>query len=102
MGRAILLTGEPRCGKTTVIKQIVSMLDCDVGGFYTQEIREGGERVGFRMITLDGQESILAHVSSAGTPRVGKYGVNVSELESVAVKCIQRTINSHKQVVVID
>ena len=42
----ILLTALPRTGKSTAIKKIVNMLGNDnCGGFYTEEIREDGERV---------------------------------------------------------
>jgi nucleoside-triphosphatase len=54
MPKRILLTGRPGCGKTTLINRIVSDLALPVGGFYTQEIREVGQRVRFKLITLDG------------------------------------------------
>ncbi len=57
MTRKVLLTGRPGCGKTTLIKRVVNELAVPAGGFYTEEIRERGERVGFKIITLDGQES---------------------------------------------
>ncbi|MFQ5886839.1 MAG: nucleoside-triphosphatase, partial [Anaerolineae bacterium] len=42
MGHAILLAGRPGVGKTTIIKQVVDMLSGEAGGFYTEEIRQGG------------------------------------------------------------
>src|SRR6266480_93311 len=54
MTRKVLLTGRPGCGKTTLIKRVVNELAQPAGGFYTEEIRERGERVGFKIITLDG------------------------------------------------
>ena len=52
----ILLTALPRTGKSTAIKKIVNMLGKDnCGGFYTEEIRDDGERVGFRICTLSGK-----------------------------------------------
>lgn len=56
MGRTILLAGRPGVGKTTVIKQVVDMLGGEAGGFYTEEIRQGGRRLGFKIITLEGEE----------------------------------------------
>lgn len=44
-----------------------------VSGFLTWELREGGERVGFMVETLDGTRGMLAHVGSSGGPRVGRY-----------------------------
>jgi len=78
----ILLTGLPGCGKTTAVMKIIANLDPKkAAGFYTQEIREGSVRKGFRWMSLDGTEGILAHVDTKGTPRVGKYGVDVEGFE---------------------
>ena len=44
MGRALLLTGHPGVGKTTVIKQVAAALGGRAGGFYTEEIRGPGGR----------------------------------------------------------
>lgn len=57
----IFLTGPPSSGKTTIIKKIVAQLIKPAKGFYTQEIRTDGKRQGFKMITLDGKEGLLAH-----------------------------------------
>lgn len=78
----ILLTGLPGCGKTTAVTKIIANLDRKkAAGFYTQEIRTGGVRKGFRWAGLDGTEGTLAHVDIKGTPRVGKYGVDVAGFE---------------------
>jgi nucleoside-triphosphatase THEP1 len=100
LGRNILLTGPPRCGKSTVIEKIVNRLSRPATGFYTREIREKGKRTGFEIITLDGRRGILAHESSKSRLRVGKYGVNLEDLNEVAVP----SMISHDpdQIVVID
>jgi nucleoside-triphosphatase THEP1 len=41
----ILLTGPPRCGKSTVIERLVRQIKRPVTGFFTREIREEGKRV---------------------------------------------------------
>lgn len=97
----ILVTGKPGCGKTTIIKRIIEELKLDAGGFYTEEIRIGGKRVGFKIITLDGKKSILAHVDIESPYRVSKYGVNLEGLEKVGVESIWRALEE-KDVVVID
>jgi nucleoside-triphosphatase THEP1 len=81
----ILLTGPPRCGKSTVIEKLVKQIHKPVTGFFTREIREKGRRVGFLIITLDGKEGVLAHEESKSKRRVGKYGVNLDELNQIAV-----------------
>ncbi len=77
----LLLSGPPRCGKTTVVWRVAEFLrDLSLAGFYTEEIREQGRRVGFRAVGLNGGEAILAHVSIASPFRVGSYGVDPSAL----------------------
>jgi nucleoside-triphosphatase len=100
MKRKVLLTGRPGSGKTTLIKRVVDELALPAGGFYTEEIREGGERVGFKIITLDGEEAVFAHVDFKTRERVGRYGLNLSALEAVSVKAIREAVRT--QLVVID
>jgi hypothetical protein len=77
-----LLTGPPGCGKTTVICSLVERLgDLRLAGFYTQEIREQGQRIGFEAVTLSGRRALLAHVRSQSRHRVGRYGVEPDQLE---------------------
>ncbi len=88
MSQALLLTGAPGTGKTTIIREAISASKAKAGGFYTQEIRQGGVRLGFEIITLDGHRAILAHADFRGPQRVGKYGVDVAALDRVAVPAI--------------
>ncbi len=102
MGKTILLTGRPRVGKTTIIKDVVRRLPPhQAGGFYTEEIKERGRRQGFKIVTLDGQEGILAHVDIKSPMRVSKYGVNLADLEDIGVAAIREAI-AQKDYVVID
>ena len=64
----VLLTGRPGCGKTTLIKRVVNNLPRRAGGFYTEEIRDGGMRAGFKIVTLDGEEIVFAHMSISKRP----------------------------------
>jgi nucleoside-triphosphatase len=81
----LLLTGAPGSGKTTVIRRLAAALPgWRLAGFCTEEIRAGGERVGFRITTFDGQEEVMAHVRFVGPYRVGKYGVNVAAIDRLA------------------
>jgi len=95
-----LLTGRPGTGKTSLIRQSVNGLEDRVGGFYTEEIRHQGTRLGFRLVTLDGNEAILAHVNHAKKSRVGKYGVDVDSLERVGVAALKRAADRCDLVVV--
>jgi nucleoside-triphosphatase len=52
----------------------------------TSEIRSPrGERLGFRIETLDGRSARLAGVGLRSAHRVGRYGVDVGALDAVAV-----------------
>jgi nucleoside-triphosphatase len=100
MGDAILLAGRPGVGKTTIIKGVVDILGGEAGGFYTEEIRQRGRRLGFKIITLEGEEGVLAHVDIKGAPRVSKYGVNLKDLEGVGVAALRRAIEKRRYVVI--
>ena len=101
MGKTILLTGRPRVGKTTIIKDVVRRLLGQAGGFYTEEMRERGRRQGFKIVTLDGQEGVLAHVGIKSRMRVSKYGVKLADLEGIGVAAIREAM-AQKDYVVID
>jgi nucleoside-triphosphatase len=78
----LLITGLPGVGKTTLIKKLSEALKgFHPVGFYTEEIREEGERKGFEFISLDGKKGILSHVDVRSPLRVGKYKVHVKGFE---------------------
>ena len=80
----VLLTGPPGCGKTTVVRRVVRALGgLRLAGFYTQEVRERGQRVGFEIVGLGGQRCLLAHVDWHAHLRVGRYGVEPARLEPI-------------------
>jgi nucleoside-triphosphatase len=81
----ILFTGPPRCGKSTLIEKIVKKIDKPATGFFTREIRESGQRVGFSINTLDHRTGVLAHQAIHSRFRVGRYGVNLGDIERIAV-----------------
>ena len=88
----ILITGRPGIGKTTLIMRLAERLsDRTVAGFYTEEIRHGAHRQGFRAVTFSGHTMTLAHVSLKGGPRVGRYGVDVSGFESLVLPELDRS-----------
>jgi nucleoside-triphosphatase len=78
----VLLTGPPGCGKTTVMRRVVRAFGgLRLAGFYTQEMRERGQRVGFEIVGLGGQRGLLAHVDWPSGVRVGRCGVEPARLE---------------------
>jgi nucleoside-triphosphatase len=100
MGRTVLLTGRPGVGKTTVIKQIAESLGDSAGGFYTAEIRDGRSRQGFKIVTLDGKDGVLSHLDLKGPPRVSSYGVNLKDLDEIAVVALLQAMTRGQYVVV--
>jgi nucleoside-triphosphatase len=70
------------------------------GGFYTEEMRSQGVRQGFRLVTLDGQEVILAHININSPYRVSKYGVNIDSLDRVGVSALHNAVQQCDLVVI--
>ncbi|MFX1262525.1 MAG: NTPase [Promethearchaeota archaeon] len=102
MRKNIVLTGRPGIGKSTVIRKVIHALGLDsVDGFWSSEIREKNRRVGFSINTLSGETGILAHVDLGRGPRVGKYHVNIEDLESLAIPTLAKARDLRK-IIVID
>ncbi|MCK5655900.1 MAG: AAA family ATPase [Candidatus Aureabacteria bacterium] len=89
MKKNIFLTGAPSSGKTTVIKKVVSKVPFPVKGFYTEEERKEGRRVGFLMKTLDRREGYLAHQDIGSPFKIRRYGVSVENINNLAVPSIK-------------
>jgi nucleoside-triphosphatase len=88
----LLLTGNPGVGKTTVVRGIIERLkQVNCAGFYTEEKRQGGQRVGFSIITLDGSQGTLASVGRR-EPTVGRYSVHVEEFEVLVLPLLDPAI----------
>jgi len=100
MQQVYLLTGRPGIGKTSLIKQAVAQMKGKAGGFYTEEIRSRGSREGFRLITLDGEEVILAHVNIHSPYRVSKYGVDIDSLDRVGIPALHKAAQQCNLVVI--
>lgn len=103
--RILLLTGSPGVGKTTVLLKVVDALKArgyKVGGMITREVRSCGTRVGFEILDLSNdRRGWLAHVNQKAGPQVGKYRVNLGDLDSVGVEAILMAVGN-SDVVAID
>jgi nucleoside-triphosphatase len=79
-------------GKTTVLMEAVSLLKengCCVGGMISREVRKGGTRVGFQILDLTSdRHGWLARVNQEHGPQVGKYRVNMEDLNFIGAKAI--------------
>ncbi|MFT4304027.1 MAG: nucleoside-triphosphatase [Candidatus Woesearchaeota archaeon] len=78
----IIITGMPRCGKTTILKEVISYYNQKVG-FVTNEIICDGERIGFEIETFNYNKITLAHINFKSKLKVSKYFVNINNLDSI-------------------
>ncbi|ELW68147.1 Cancer-related nucleoside-triphosphatase [Tupaia chinensis] len=84
-------------GKTTLIQKASEALKSSgvpVDGFYTEEVRQGGRRIGFDVVTLSGPRGPLSRVGSEPPPgkrqcRVGQYVVDVTSFEQLALPVLR-------------
>jgi nucleoside-triphosphatase len=82
----LLLTGRPGVGKTTAVQAATGLLGdrgARLGGFVTEELRVDGQRVGFALVSLDGERRTMAHADLVSRQRVGRYGVDVEVIDYV-------------------
>lgn len=97
-----LLTGKPRMGKTTMIKKLINEIGADIcGGFYTEEITNSNDRIGFRCVSVNGESVEIANVESPSKTRIGRYGIDIEKFENFAIKVLQDALSS-KKIIVID
>lgn len=96
----ILITGPPGIGKTALAKRLAERLRDDSGGFCTLEVRSAGQRTGFRIVTLDGKQGTLASTSVGSRPQVGRYTVNLDDLERIAIPSIRKAVHAGRTVII--
>ncbi|KAK7406931.1 hypothetical protein VNO78_08567 [Psophocarpus tetragonolobus] len=103
-GKCFLVTGPPGVGKTSLIMRVFESLkhnpSLKLQGFYTEEVRSAGERVGFQVVTLDGRTAPLSslHISTPESlqwPSVGKYKVDVASFDSLVLPELQVRQDTH-------
>ena len=105
MSRLIFLTGKPGVGKTSILLRAVETLKAKgfrIGGMISREIRDQGVRTGFEIADIEtGKKGWLAHINQRTGPRVGKYRVNLADLNRTGAVSILRAIEE-ADIIVID
>jgi len=83
----LLITGDPGCGKTTLIRRVVERLQGKVAmcGFVTEAVLQAGRRQGFQGKTIDGKVFPLADRNLDSDLQVGPYSVTLEGLESIGL-----------------
>jgi nucleoside-triphosphatase len=84
-------------GKTTLLLKVVEALKAksySVGGMVSREVRSCGARVGFEILDLadSKKHGWLAHVNRKTGPQVGRYRVNLEDLDNVGVEAVLRAV----------
>ncbi|MHA1723903.1 MAG: nucleoside-triphosphatase [Promethearchaeota archaeon] len=93
----ILITGPPRCGKSTLILKLIEYYKeqgKNICGFLTPEVKEGRRRIGFDIIELDsGKKEVFARMENIKSKfRLGKYHVVLTPLEKIISRLTPSTI----------
>jgi nucleoside-triphosphatase len=100
----VIVTGMPGSGKSTVIRRVCEQLQVKgwiIGGVICPEIRVNGVREGFKIIDLmTGQTGILAEVKPSDGPKIGKYYVNIGDLEEICIPAIKHALDKVDLVVI--
>ncbi len=100
----IAVTGSPGIGKSTVVAKAAEKLadqpGFKIGGIQAAEIRKEGHREGFSIRDFaTGKTGVLGSVKGSG-PRVGKYHVNLEDLEKIGANAIRSALDC--DLIVID
>lgn len=99
------MTGNPGIGKTSILLKVVDYLKSkgfSVGGMISREVRLQNTRVGFEILDISSsRRGWLAHVNQKSGPQVGRYRVNMNDLETIGVSAIMQAVRS-SDVIAID
>ena len=99
MTSKILLTGPPKCGKSTLISKLIeyySIKGYIICGFTTPEIKEKNNRIGFDIFDIfSGKKGKLARIGSYKTRfKLGKYSIFIEEFEEMIKNSLENHISN--------
>ncbi|MFX1394099.1 MAG: NTPase [Promethearchaeota archaeon] len=106
MNAKILITGPPRCGKSTLISKLInyySKKNYIIRGFLTPEVKKDEIRIGFDVINiLTGKKARLARIGSYKTRfKLGKYKIFIDEFEEI-ISNLDLNENEKRSLIIID
>ena len=103
--RLLFITGSPGTGKTSVLLKAIQVLKArgySIGGMTSREVRTSGARAGFEISDLSsGRTGWLAHANKKSGPRIGKYRVNIEDLDNIGAHAIVTAVEN-AEIVAID
>lgn len=102
MAVRIAVTGSPGVGKSTLVRKVLESLGDErrVGGVLAMDRRVEGRRAGFEILDLaSGARGSLAGMEGEG-PRVGRYRVNLDDLERIGARALEEAVE--KDLIVVD
>ena len=84
MAKNVFITGTVGVGKTTLLKKLAHDLNMLViKGFYKEKIVEDDSIRGYRVVSFDYKEQILAHIFIEGPNKIDGFGVNIDGFEKL-------------------
>ncbi|MBN1232405.1 MAG: NTPase [Candidatus Coatesbacteria bacterium] len=103
-GRKILITGYPGVGKTTLMNSLITCIKekIKITGFVTKEIRDENtaRRTGFTIEDFKGNILIMAHLNFKTQYRIGFYGVNIDNINKIALPVLRE--REENDLVIVD
>jgi len=106
MNKKILITGPPRCGKSTLIVKLIdyfSDLNYTIHGFLTPEVRKEGNRIGFDFEDINSKaKGKLARIGNYNTKyKLGRYCIFIEEFEKL-ISNLEDIVFLKRELLVID
>jgi nucleoside-triphosphatase len=80
MRKNILVTGQPKSGKSTLLFNVVENIQNKIG-FLTKEIRKEGIRTGFELVSCNGEVEVIADITEVTQNKVGKFYVQIENVD---------------------